>query len=150
MFKQIKDIIELVKDLTDEILAYYDHLQNQTDREQIKQLINYLKKEKSKFKKILERYEEEEYQTELQSWIQFIPEKSIVREIENFHVRNDMSADEVIEIAVYLNNWLEDIFKHMIDKSGSKKTRDAFSALLAVLQQDKLHISANHALMKDV
>ena len=150
MFKQIKDVIDLVNNLNNEIIMYYDNLQNQIDREQIKQLIEYLKKEKAKIKKILEIYKEDGSRAELQSWIQFIPEKAIEKEIENFQIREDMSTDEVVEIAVYFNNWMEDIFKHLIDKAGSRQTREVFSAFLNVMQQDKLHLSANHALMKDV
>lgn len=150
MFKQVKDILTLLQNLHKEIIMYYDHLESKTDKQLVRQLLDHLRKNKDEFRAVIERYEDQGYPPVLETWVQFTPEKSVEKEVEKFHFDDEMSIEEVTKVAVHFDNWLEDILRHLIEKTNSKEARVVFSSLLEVLEREKLHLSTNNALMKDL
>jgi hypothetical protein len=150
MFKQVKDILFHLRKLHKEIILYYDQLESRAEMRAVRQLLTHLRRNKDGFMSVIERYEEQGYPPVMEMWIQFSPERSLDKEVENFHFRDDMSVEEVTRLALHFDNWLEDILRHLTEKSGTEEARVVFNALQDVLHEDKRRLATNSALMKDL
>jgi hypothetical protein len=150
MFKQTKDILTVLQQQYAQIIDYFDGLEDKTDRQRILQLLELEKKRHNEIREIIGRYKREEYKDILETWIQFSAERSLDKELEEFHIRSDISIEEVMNVCVALDNWLEDMLKDLIEKSPSSKARELFDSLLEVMVQEKKQLSTDYALANDL
>jgi len=150
MFKQTKDILTVLQHQYEQIVDYFDCLEDKTNRQRILQLLELEKKRHNEIREIIGRYKREEYKDILETWIQFSAEKSLDKELEKFQIRPDFSIEQVMNVSVTLDNWLEDILKDLIEKSPSAKARELFDSLLEVMVQEKKQLSTDYALANDL
>lgn len=150
MFKQTRDILTVLQQQYAQIIDYFDCLEDKTDRQRILQLLELEKKRHNEIREIIGRYKREEYKAILETWIQFSAEGSLDKELEKFQIRPDFSIEEVMNVSVALDNWLEDMLKDLIDKSPSTRARELFDSLLEVMVQEKKQLSTDYALANDL
>ena len=150
MFKQTRDILTVLQQQYAQIIDYFDRLEDKTDRQRILQLLELEKKRHNEIREIIGRYKREEYKAILETWIQFSAEGSLDKELEKFQIRPDFSIEEVMNVSVALDNWLEDMLKDLIDKSPSARARELFDSLLEVMVQEKKQLSTDYALANDL
>jgi hypothetical protein len=150
MFKQTRDILTVLQQQYAQIIDYFDCLEDKTDRQRILQLLELEKKRHNEIREIIGRYKREEYKAILETWIQFSAEGSLDKELEKFQIRPDFSIEEVMNVSVALDNWLEDMLKDLIDKSPSARARELFDSLLEVMVQEKKQLSTDYALANDL
>jgi hypothetical protein len=150
MFKQLKEVLGNLLMAHKEIIEYYNKLKERAENEQVKLLLTRMIENKEKLYNIIELYQHEDKQPDMDEWIQFMPQKSVKEEFSNFTLDNDMSIDEVTKVAVYFDNWLENILKHLEEKAISKEAKGVFIGIIDMMSHDKMELSTNQALMKDL
>lgn len=150
MFKQIRDILTHLQEAHNEIIAFFKALEERSHKNYVSQLLNQLQKRHEKLKSIIGQYQKERNSAIMDAWIQFSPERSVKEELKDFNYKDDLTIDDVTGIAVYLDNWLEDLIHHLVVKSNSREAREIFSNLLEMMKREKLDLSSNSALMKDI
>ena len=150
MFKQTRDILTVLQQQYAQIIDYFDCLEDKTNRQRILQLLELEKKRHNEIREIIGRYKREEYKAILETWIQFSAEGSLDKELEKFQIRPDFSIEEVMNVSVALDNWLEDMLKDLIEKSPSARARELFDSLLEVMVQEKKQLSTDYALANDL
>jgi len=150
MFKQTKDILTVLQHQYEQIIDYFDRLEDRTDRQRIRQMLELEKKRHNEIMEIIGRYKREEYKDILETWVQFSAEKSLDKELENFQINKDFSVAEVMNISVALDNWLEETLRDLINKSPSARARELFDSLLEVMVTEKKQLSTDYALSNDL
>ena len=113
-------------------------------------LINQWKKIRQEFGTVIGRYEKEGSKHILDTWIQFSSDRAVAVILDEIRAKSDCTAEEIFRISGEFENSLEDVIRQLSEKTISAKGRAVFNALLQVMKSEKLHISTNYALMKDL
>jgi len=150
MFKQTKEILGELLMTHKQIIDYYNKLADRAENERVKILLSKMKENKEKIYQVIEKYQQEGDYPELDEWIQFTPQKSFGQELEDFKPGNNMTMDEVTKIAAYFDNRIENILKHLEEKALSEDAKEIFSNISEMINRDKLDLSSDKELMKDL
>jgi hypothetical protein len=150
MFKRVRDILKILQDEYDQINSYYEHLGNKVEKGKVKLILDHVMQNLSTFKKMISGYGSEEKKSLLDTWIQFSPDASLKLQMADIEIHPDMSVEEVINIVVDIDDWLENYFRFMSEKTSSLKLKEVFSRLSETVNKEKLELVSSSNLLKDM
>ena len=140
MFKKVRDILEYLQKVHEDVSDYYGRLANKEDKEKVQIFLDYLREHNDNLKEIISRYEEEGDNSLLDTWIQYSPQNTIRLEMEIIDFNPKMTIDEILEKALILDNWLENYYDYIAENAPSTKLKDVFYNLYQSIHQDKLQL----------
>jgi rubrerythrin len=150
MFKKVREILRILQNVHNQVIDYYNHLSDTVKKEQVKILLDHMSRNKLAFKKVIEKYEIEGNQPLLDAWIQYTPEESIKKEVDELETNSDMSIDDVIQIAVDFDDWLENYYRYMSETVASSNLKKVFSNLMETVHKEKLELVSRSNILKDI
>jgi hypothetical protein len=150
MFKKVRDILKNLQSVHNQINDYYNHLSNTVEKEKVKILVDHINQNKLTFKNVLKKYEHEGKQLLLDTWIQYTPEESLKQELDELELKSEMSIDEVIQIAVDFDDWLENYYQYMAETVTSTNLKAFFSNLMESVHKKKLELVSSSNILKDI
>ena len=150
--EQTKDILERARTLHRELSDFYQRLKDDTQRERVKMLLDYLSRHESLMDERLKEYEESAARSLLDTWYKIAPAQEIRRTMENLNLHPDMSVAEVLDIALRLDEVLIELYKQAADLAPAEDVRALFSQLWAEAQKERARMVLDvfeHAFMID-
>jgi hypothetical protein len=100
----------------------------------------------------LARYKEEVSEKILNTWFQYPPPKEILdtcREV-SINETDYLTVDDVIEMAVKLDDCLIDLYKEMIKNSETDQMREVFTNLMEMEKRQELELVRDAQEWKDI
>lgn len=147
-FEQTRDVLDQVRDFHRQVSELYHRLADEAGKERIKMLLDYMSRHEQNMEESLKEYEDEASEMILNTWFQFVPDDSILKSVQDIQLQPDMSVEDVISLALRLDDILIDLYKRMVEEAEIPEVQEVFQNLLEMENQEK-HLSVRNSLSVD-
>ena len=137
-FKKVRDVLVLSQDIHTSASNLYEQLREQTQRERIDMLLKFLSKHEEELAQILAKVTAEASEKILGEWHQ--TELTSVAEILDGckECHPDISVDELVSMALRVDDSLISLYKHMASESSTDEARQLFNNLVLLEENEKM------------
>jgi hypothetical protein len=151
-FETTKDVLDHAREFHTQLSEFYSLLSSKSEKQRIKLLLDYMSQHEKYLEETLTRYEEEVSEKILNTWFQYPPPKEILdtcREV-SINETDYLTVDDVIEMAVKLDDCLIDLYKEMIKNSETDQMREVFTNLMEMEKRQELELVRDAQEWKDI
>ena len=149
-YKQTCDIIEYVRSFHNLMRNLYERLHEKDEKQKVKMLLDYLCRHEKHREDTLAKYEKEESRRVMDTWFKYVPENIPLNCFENFEIKSHMSVDDIVHIALQLNNYLIELYKGLVRETEVIEVRDVFNYLLVRIKNDEKNLARDVLWLKDL
>lgn len=149
-YKQTSDIIQSVRSFHDQMRIYYDRLHKNDEKQKVKMLLDYLSRHEKHRDETLAKYEEEASKKVMEIWFKYIPNNISPDCFDNIDIKSNMSVDDVIGIAMHLNNCLLELYTRLVENTPGNEVRDVFNCLLERMKKEKMNLARDALWLNDI
>lgn len=150
-FQQARDVVDHTRNFHHQLSEFYEKLKRETERERVKMLLDYLSRHEKHLEETLAQYEDDVSEKILDAWFQYVPEEEDQDlSPEKLHVKPDMSVEDVIRMALQLDDYLVKLYEGMVERANFPEVREAFLNLLELEKQEQHQVSKNALSMTDI
>jgi len=86
----------------------------------------------------------------MDTWFKYIPDNIPDNYIENIVIKSPMSVDDIMHIALQLNNFLIELYKGLIKETEVNEVREVFTCLLERLKKDEKDLARDVLWLNDI
>lgn len=150
-FQQARDVVDHTRDFHHQLSNFYEKLKGESERERVKMLLDYLSRHEKHLEETLAQYEDDVSEKILDAWFQYIPEEQD-QDIspDKLHVESDMSVEDIIRMAMRLDDYLIKLYEGMVERANFPQVREAFLNILEMEKQEQHQVSKNVLSMTDI
>ncbi len=149
-YVQVRDVLNVAVRFHQHLEDFYAQLARQEDRDRVKMLLDYMSRHEKGFEQMLADYGKGQAQALLDTWMQFEPDERGLKVPEPRTLRADMTVDEVIKIALRLDDELIRFYSQAADLASIDDVRDLFAKLARQEEDEKSKATLNALLIKDM
>lgn len=128
-FEQVRDVIDRARRFHHEIAEFYRQLEDHTDKEKVKMILQYLERHELILEGKLKEFEDDAGANILDTWFKYAPNEEIQRIIAQLEVQDDMSPAEVVQMALKLDDAMLSLYRQAADHAAVEEVRDVFNNL---------------------
>jgi len=150
MFKTTREVLDRIRKFHRMLSIYYDDVSKQTDQARLRLLLDYMSRHEKKFEENLARFGEESSKKLLDTWFKFLPDEDKLIGCEAMKIRPDMTIDDVISIALRVDDCLIQFYTEMAEGCVIKEIKDFFTNLSNMEKREKYNFSRNTAELQDL
>lgn len=129
-FEQTRDVIEKARAFHRDMAAFYHRTEAVVERERVKMVLDWLASHEERMERKLAEVEASTAKRMLDSWYQYPPDADVQQAVARIEVRPDMRAQDVICMALHLDETLLRLYKRAADTAPMSEVRDVFESLL--------------------
>lgn len=149
-FERTRDVIDYMRDMHASLGSYYIQLSDTAEKQKVKMLLDYLSRHQSHLALSLQKYEADASHKILETWFQYTPQLDILKMLDKQSLEAEMSVDEVIKLAIDLDDAMINIYKEMAENTHSSDVKDVFNNLIQMEQQEKLRSVRDALMLQDL
>jgi rubrerythrin len=137
-FKTVRDVLQLSQDIHRNAGILYQQLRDQTQRERIDMLLKFLSQHEEELALTLAKVEVDVSKDVLNEWHQteLFSITSILEGCKQCHP--DISLEELVEMALKVDDSLINLYRHMASEASSEVTRQLFENLVVLENNEKM------------
>jgi rubrerythrin len=139
--KQVREFVDFGKHLHGKIKELYDDLNEHAQLERVKMLLDFLSRHEQHMEESLARFENESRHGILEAWMEYSPGLDVEKVMDRFHLRENPSSDEIIQIAMDFDDTLVSLYKEIADKANNTKVKALFNNLLQLEEKEKVQVA---------
>ena len=136
-FKRAKDVLDYARTAHHLISEFYHKLSEQTSKERLKLLLDYLSEHEKHLEEGLSKYEDEASDIILKTWFQFTECEDMKKYLEETVFNPDSTENDVMRIAMDLDDCFIQKFKEMSTRTESERAREVFNNILELEKSEK-------------
>lgn len=148
--ERTRDVLDHVRAFHTRLADYYARLKHEAERERLRMLLDYLSRHEKHLADILTRYEEKASRGLLNAWFQFTPDSDRLGSIREKVLSPDMSCDEVVAVALELDDKVVELYGDMASSAESPEVRELFENLLEIEKKEELQLTRNALRLRDL
>lgn len=150
-FKQARDVLDYAKDFHHQLSQYYRNLNDKTDQIRVKMLLDYLAIHEDKLEANIKRIEENISGKVLGTWFKYTLCEDLRKELTSMLYRiDDMSVEEIIRMAIQLDDCLIRIYKKIAQNTDIPEIREIFNNLSELEDHEKRRFVMDSTRMYDM
>ena len=149
-YQTVKDVVDHSRQLHQQISSIYKKLSEDQSQTRVAMLLDYLKRHEDHLESSLCQFEQDKSQKVLDSWFQYAPDQNIAEVLNDIQVNDHMTTDEVVSMALKLDDYFIDLYQDMVDHSSSSAVKDVFQNLLDMEQQEKIRVAKTALQLNDI
>ncbi len=149
-FKTVKDVVDHSRRLHQQISQYYQKLSEESAQARVSMLLEYLKRHEDHLEKTLCKFEQDKSQKVLDSWFQYAPDQNLDDVLAQVSVNENMSTDDVVEMALKLDDYFIDLYQDMVNSSTSTPVKEVFQNLLDMEEHEKIQLAKTALQINDM
>jgi len=149
-YKQTCDIIECVRSFHNQMSIFYERLHENDEKQKVKMLLDYLSRHEKHREETLTKYEKEASKKVMDTWFKYIPDNIPDNFIDNIIIKSPMSVDDIMHIALQLNNCLIELYKGLFRETEVNDVREVFTCLLERIKNDEKNLAKNVLWLNDM
>ncbi len=150
-FKQARDVLDYAKNFHHELSNYYRSLNDKTDQVRVKMLLDYLAVHEEKLETNIKRIEENVSGKVLETWFKYTLCEDLRKELANMIYKiGDVSVEEIIRMAIQLDDCLIKIYKKIAANSDIPEVREIFQNLSELEDHQKRRFVMDSTRMYDM
>ena len=86
----------------------------------------------------------------LDNWLQYSPDQDISDVLASVTISDHMTTDQVVNMALKLDDYFIDLYQEMINNSASSSVKVVFQNLLDMEQQEKIRMAKTALQLNDM
>ena len=147
-FKQIRNILDQVREFHGQLVEYYDGLSDEAAQMRVKMLLDYLSSHEKNLQASLAVYEEGAPQVLLDTWVDCRHCEEMIATCEQTPITPELSLDGVTEMAMDVDQCLINFYRAVVENAESQMVREVFRNLIVMEEGElrKLVLSAQQAI----
>lgn len=142
-FEQTRDVLDHARSFHHQVAELYHALEDTAEQGRVKMLLDYLQRHEKHLEQSLADYEGEASKRILDTWFQYALEEDPADFLSEVEVKKNMSVEDVVRLALRLDDYLIDLYRHMVAHSDIPEVKEVFANLLELEQQDEHQIARN-------
>jgi rubrerythrin len=139
--KQVREFVDFGKHLHGKIKELYDDLNEHARLERVKMLLDFLSRHEQHMEESLARFEKESRHGILEAWLEYSPGLDVDKVMDRFHLRENPSSDEIVQIAMDFDDTLVSLYKEVAEKANNPKVKALFKNLLQLEEKEKVQVA---------
>jgi rubrerythrin len=124
------DFLKAVESFYGRLAAFYEATSDEAIREDVKTVLIHLRRHEGNVRSMIQRYEEDTDQTILNTWFKISPDFTQLKTPDDLAFDPSLSVDEVIQLAIDVDNSLIDMYKLLVRESLDDDVKDALKSLI--------------------
>ncbi len=140
-YYQVRDILELVQKFHHNMQKALENIQQHSRSPGVEWLADQIRRYEQHWQGALADYEKHGTQGVLDTWLQFVPDEPVRKEIDSISVRPNMTLEDLTEINMCFRNTLIDLYKTLATSSAAPCVQELFQQLLEQEQAIVAHQS---------
>ena len=149
-YQTVKDVVEHSRHLHHQISDFYHDLGERNSQVRVKMLLEYLERHELQFEDMLKRFEGDKSQKIWDEWFQYAPEHNLDEILSEIKVSGSMTADDVVGVALKLDDYFIDLYKDMVQNSASSDVKAVFQNLVELEEKEKIRTARTAIEMNDM
>jgi len=149
-YKTVKDVVDHSRRLHQQISQLYSEMGQQQPQEKVKMLLDYLQRHEKHLEDALCQFEKDKSQKVLDSWFQYAPDQDLTEVLASIEIKENMSTDEVIGMALKLDDYFIELYENMVESSRSSDAKSVFQNLLDMEKQEKIRTARTALTINDM
>lgn len=149
-YQTVKDVVEHSRQLHKDISGLYSKLSENQAQERVAMLLEYLKRHEDHLEDSLSQFGQDKSQSVLESWLQYSPDHDVSDVLASVTISDHMSTDQVVSMALKLDDYFIDLYQEMIDHTSSSSVKAVFQNLLDMEHQEKIKMSKTALQINDM
>lgn len=145
-----RDILDRARYFHQQLHAYYEALKGRLEQPKLHLILDYLMQHEERMEQALEDYEDDIADKVAETWFKYSPEMSIDEAISNIKITKDMSLDQLMTIAIQLENHFVRLYEHAADQAVSPDVKEVFEQLKKETMKDRTKLSRDLVDMQDL
>lgn len=141
-YYKVQDILVLVRKFHQDMQEVLAQIQQDSDASTVEWLSDQIRHYELHWQAALADYEKHGTQGVLDTWLQFVPDDPIRKEVDSISVRPEMTLADLTEINMRFRNSLIDLYQTLATASAAPHVQEFFQQLLKQEQA----IAANQSL----
>ena len=113
-------------------------------------LLEYLKRHEDHLEQTLGKFEQDKSQKVLESWFQYAPDQDLKDVLTELNINENMSTDDVVEMALKLDDYFIDLYQDMVNSSTSTPVKEVFQNLLDMEEHEKIQLAKTALQINDM
>ncbi|WP_027721746.1 hypothetical protein [Maridesulfovibrio zosterae] len=138
-----KDVIDQVKAFHRKLGDFYQNLSDKVEKERVKILLEYMSRHQDNLAAILEEYEADLSENILNTWFMYVNKECDLTPFFNANLGPDMTAQQIIKVAVELDQCLLETYEAMLHKEVPDEVTKVFQGLLEMEKKEKNKMAKN-------
>lgn len=148
-FRQTRDVLHHAERLHLEICYLYHQLAEQSEKQRLKLMLEYMSQREQELAKALEAFTEETSQNILDTWFQFADDEDRLN-WPDCKLPTDVSTDNVVAVALELAECFIKLYRDIATHADSEDVRTVFQSLLESEELEKHKLVRNAQLLEDL
>ena len=139
--KQVREFVDFGKHLHGKLKALFDELNEHAQLERVKMLLDFLSRHEEHMEESLARFEKESRHGILEAWLEYSPGLDVNKVMCKFHLSENPSSDEIIQLALDFDDTLVNLYKEVVEKANDSKVKEVFKNLLQLEEKEKIQVA---------
>jgi len=140
-FERTRDVLDHVRAFHERVSSFYENLADEANQQRTRMILDYMSRHEKHLQESIGRYEEDAAKEILDTWFQYSPEEDLLVRLTDIEVTHDMSVDDVVGIAMRLDDSLIELYGELEESALSENVKDLFSNLLELEKQEEHKIA---------
>lgn len=149
-FERTQDVLDHARIFHNELRRLYEQLSTETEKERVRMLLDYLSRHEEHLEESLAAYEEGASKRVLDTWFKYVPAEDKLEKFRDVKLEPDMSVDDVVDVALRMDDCLVDLYKEMAEVAVSQEVKEVFTNLLEMEEQEKHKLVRNALQLKEI
>lgn len=152
VFETTKDVLDHAREFHGYVGDYYRRLSEKNRKARVRMLLDYMSWHEKELEKALARYEEQVSEKVRNTWFQYPPPEGVVQVCMdmNFEEKENLTVDEVVDMALELDKCLLQLYEAMVERSEYEEVREVFKNLLEAKKRRKLDFVRDAMHLKEI
>lgn len=139
------DFLHWARDYHRRLRDFYSNREREALRPETRALLEYMAQHQDILARVIEEYEKDAPRRVLDAWFKVSPDPKAFKDPETAGFRADMTASEVVELALDLDNCLRDMYRVLIRDATSTELRETLSNLLDEEERQEIRMLRSQA-----
>jgi len=147
-YKRVDDLLGMVHRFHKQLAVFYAQLSENSDRERVQMLLQYMSRHERNFAQAMAEYDKETADKLLDTWIQYAPDRDVLSIPQAKDLDKNMTVDDVVKIAMELDEHLARFYSEAARSVDFSELKDFFCKLQEQEQADKAELARNAEMIK--
>ncbi len=149
-FETARDIVDLARQFHGQVADLYERLSCQAEKTRVKLLLDYMCRHERHLEACLSQFETGVSERLLETWFQFMPGEVPAHVLSQVDLKPDMSVDDVVNVAMQLDDCLIRIYRQASEECDSRELSDIFTNLLQMEEQEEIRLARDSIDVKNM
>ncbi len=139
------DFLHWARDYHRRLRDFYSNREREAARPEARALLEYMAQHQDILARIIDEYEKDAPKRVLDAWFKVSPDPKAFKDPESAGFRADMTANEVVGLALELDKNLRDMYRVLIRGATSAELRDMLANLLEDEEREEIRLLRSQA-----